>query len=136
MAHAKLSHEQLELQVYTENKQAIAFYRKQGFTVEREQTDEHTGHREFVMVYSRGAITQKWHFISPGEKYQSKYLLLHPQIFNLSLIHIFMRLVLSGYENREIAQIMDSSVNSIKTLKYGAIRKLREYFNSGDYEIG
>lgn len=59
MAHAKLSHEQLELQVYTENEQAIAFYRKQGFTVEREQTDEHTGHREFVMVYSRGTITQK-----------------------------------------------------------------------------
>ncbi len=47
-----------------------------------------------------------------------------------------MRLVLSGYENREIAQIMGISVNSIKTLKYGAIRKLREYFNSGDYEIG
>ena len=47
-----------------------------------------------------------------------------------------MRLVLSGYENREIAQIIGISVNSIKTLKYGAIRKLREYFNSGDYEIG
>lgn len=47
-----------------------------------------------------------------------------------------MRLVLSGYENREIAQIMGISVNSIKTLKYGAIRKLREYFNSGNHEIG
>lgn len=42
-----------------------------------------------------------------------------------------MRLVLSGYENKEIAQIMGISVNSIKTLKYGAIRKLREYFTSG-----
>lgn len=53
MAHAKQLHDQLELQVYAENGQAIAFYRKQGFTIEREQTDEHTGHREFVMVYSR-----------------------------------------------------------------------------------
>ena len=46
-----------------------------------------------------------------------------------------MRLVLSGYENREIAQIMGISINTIKTLKYSAIRKLREYFNSGKYEI-
>ncbi len=47
-----------------------------------------------------------------------------------------MRLVLSGYENREIAQIMGISVNTIKTLKYAAIRKLREYFSSGNYELG
>ena len=46
-----------------------------------------------------------------------------------------MRLVLSGYENKEIAQTMGISVNTIKTLKYAAIRKLREYFNSGNYEI-
>ena len=46
-----------------------------------------------------------------------------------------MRLVLSGYENREIAQIMGISINTIKTLKYSTIRKLREYFNSGKYEI-
>ena len=41
-----------------------------------------------------------------------------------------MRLVLSGYENKEISQVMGVSVNTIKTLKYTAIRKLREYFDS------
>ncbi|MFR7808881.1 MAG: RNA polymerase sigma factor [Butyricimonas faecihominis] len=41
-----------------------------------------------------------------------------------------MRLVLSGYENKEISQVMGVSVNTIKTLKYAAIRKLREYFDS------
>ena len=46
-----------------------------------------------------------------------------------------MRLVLSGYENKEISQVMGVSVNTIKTLKYAAIRKLREYFNSNDYEL-
>ena len=54
---------------------------------------------------------------------------------NQALINRIMRLVLSGYENREIAQIMGISINTIKTLKYSAIRKLREYFNSGKYEI-
>ena len=46
-----------------------------------------------------------------------------------------MRLFLSGYENKEIAKVMGVSVNTIKTLKYSAIRKLREYFNSNDYEL-
>ena len=46
-----------------------------------------------------------------------------------------MRLILSGYENKEIAKVMGVSVNTIKTLKYSAIRKLREYFNSNDYEL-
>ena len=46
-----------------------------------------------------------------------------------------MRLILSGYENKEIAKVMGVSVNTIKTLKYAAIRKLREYFNSNDYEL-
>jgi RNA polymerase sigma-70 factor (ECF subfamily) len=39
-----------------------------------------------------------------------------------------MELVLSGYENQEIASEMEISINTVKTLKYTAIRKLREYF--------
>jgi len=39
-----------------------------------------------------------------------------------------IRLVLSGLENKEIARLLSISVNTVKTLKYGAIRKLREYF--------
>lgn len=39
-----------------------------------------------------------------------------------------IRLTLSGLENKEIARLLTVSVNTVKTLKYGAIRKLREYF--------
>ncbi|WP_065220686.1 MULTISPECIES: RNA polymerase sigma factor [Butyricimonas] len=42
---------------------------------------------------------------------------------------LIIRLVLSGYDNKEIARLIDVSINTVKTLKYGAIRKLREYFN-------
>ena len=41
-----------------------------------------------------------------------------------------MRLVLSGYENKEIAQVIGVSVNTIKTLKYSAMKKLKEYLIS------
>jgi RNA polymerase sigma-70 factor (ECF subfamily) len=46
-----------------------------------------------------------------------------------------MRLLLSGYENKEIALILGVSVNTIKTLKYGAIRKLRVYFLERDKRL-
>ncbi|MDE7073636.1 MAG: sigma-70 family RNA polymerase sigma factor [Odoribacter sp.] len=39
-----------------------------------------------------------------------------------------IRLVLSGYDNKEIAVLVNISINTVKTLKYGGIRKLREYF--------
>lgn len=39
-----------------------------------------------------------------------------------------MRLVLSGYDNKEIAILVNISLNTVKALKYGGIRKLREYF--------
>lgn len=39
-----------------------------------------------------------------------------------------MRLVLSGYDNKEIAVLVDISINTVKTIKYGGIRRLREYF--------
>ena len=41
-----------------------------------------------------------------------------------------MRLVLSGYDNKEIATLVNISLNTVKTLKYGGIRRLREYFLS------
>ena len=51
MAHAKKLKTRLELNVYQENTQAVSFYKRQGFKVSREQTDEATGHKEYVMVY-------------------------------------------------------------------------------------
>ena len=44
-----------------------------------------------------------------------------------------MRLVLSGYDNKEIAILVNISLNTVKTLKYGGIRKLREYFRSHQF---
>lgn len=41
-----------------------------------------------------------------------------------------MRLVASGYSNKEIAILVNTSVNTVKTLKYGGIRMLREYFEN------
>lgn len=37
-------------------------------------------------------------------------------------------LELSGKNMNEIAQLMDVSINTVRTLKYNAIRRLREYF--------
>ena len=64
-----------------------------------------------------------------------------PQIFNLfveeELTAIgqlpeqsarIIRLALSGLENKEISRLLKVSVNTVKTLKYSAIRKLREHF--------
>ena len=42
-----------------------------------------------------------------------------------------MRLVLSGYDNKEIAILVNISLNTVKTLKYGGIR--REYFLSHQF---
>ena len=39
-----------------------------------------------------------------------------------------MRLALSGYSNKEIALLVNVSINTVKTLKYSGVRKLREYF--------
>ncbi|MDR1273611.1 MAG: sigma-70 family RNA polymerase sigma factor [Odoribacteraceae bacterium] len=46
-----------------------------------------------------------------------------------------MRLLLAGHENKEISLILDVSVNTVKTLKYGAIRKLREYLLERDKRL-
>ena len=41
--------------VYAENTQALTFYKRQGFTITREQTDEQTGRQEFTMEYQQDA---------------------------------------------------------------------------------
>ena len=37
--------------VYAENTQALTFYKRQGFTVTREQTDEQTGRQELSLIH-------------------------------------------------------------------------------------
>lgn len=41
-----------------------------------------------------------------------------------------IRYALSGYNNKEISILLGISINTVKSMKYSAIRKLREYFNS------
>ena len=55
MPRIKLQHPELELNVYAENTQALTFYKRQGFTITREQTDEQTGRQEFTMKYQQDA---------------------------------------------------------------------------------
>lgn len=47
----KKIHDELELCVYAENRQAIRFYQKQGFRITGERTEETTGHTELLMIY-------------------------------------------------------------------------------------
>ena len=49
--HAKQRRAVLTLNVYKENKASHQFYLSQGFKVENEQVDYHTGHLEYVMYY-------------------------------------------------------------------------------------
>ncbi len=49
LAHARTLRSVLNLGVYKNNTASCAFYRAQGFVVIREQTDEQTGQREYLM---------------------------------------------------------------------------------------
>lgn len=51
LACCKERYEELTLHVYAENKQAVQFYQKHGFTVSEEQTDQETGKREYRMCW-------------------------------------------------------------------------------------
>ena len=47
----KEKYPKLTLHVYCENKKAIAFYEREGFVIEKEQTDGNTGEKEYEMVW-------------------------------------------------------------------------------------
>ncbi|OFY42726.1 MAG: RNA polymerase sigma-70 factor [Bacteroidetes bacterium GWF2_40_14] len=40
-----------------------------------------------------------------------------------------IRYALSGYNNKEIATLLGISINTVKSIKYSEIRKLRQYFD-------
>ncbi len=52
VAKAKSLRKKLNLTVYRENHKSIEFYKKCGFTIIKEQVDEHTGHIQILMVYN------------------------------------------------------------------------------------
>jgi putative acetyltransferase len=52
--YVKKSSPELSLQVYKRNPRAINFYRREGFFVSNEQTDEATGETEYGMKWVKG----------------------------------------------------------------------------------
>ena len=52
MEHVKKDLPHLHLSVYSKNKKAIDFYKKQGFEIQKEQTEPHTGEMETLMAYT------------------------------------------------------------------------------------
>lgn len=51
VAKSKQVRRNLRLTVYKANEKSVAFYKKCGFKIVKEQIDEHTGHPEFVMGF-------------------------------------------------------------------------------------
>ena len=44
--------DRLQLKVYQKNVRAMSFYQREGFTIQREQLDEFTGEKEYVMEWN------------------------------------------------------------------------------------
>ena len=53
IAKAKELHSVLKLTVYSKNTKSVKFYKHCGFEIVTEQTDEHTGETEFLMVFRK-----------------------------------------------------------------------------------
>lgn len=53
LSFVKKQYDTLLLQVYQMNKRAVKFYLREGFIVQKEQIDEATGKKEYVMVWKR-----------------------------------------------------------------------------------
>ncbi|MEG0320138.1 MAG: N-acetyltransferase [Niameybacter sp.] len=51
--YAKEQYDKLSLSVYHRNRKAYLFYTRQGFVVEKEQVDENTNEKEYVMEWRR-----------------------------------------------------------------------------------
>lgn len=52
LSHLKISNAELTLNVYKKNHRAVDFYLRNGFKVQAEQLDEHTGEEEYVMHWA------------------------------------------------------------------------------------
>lgn len=103
----------------------------------------------FVMVrnaslnYLRGRKREEKRYLSlllETENEQELFNLLVEEEYNQLLISAInqlpkpnarvIRYALSGYNNKEIALLLGISINTIKSMKYSSIRRLREYFSN------
>lgn len=53
LAHCQSLYDRLTLRVYVENTRAVGFYRRNGFAVCKEQTDQGTGRAEYAMSWTK-----------------------------------------------------------------------------------
>lgn len=53
LEYCKDLYSKLDVAVYLDNKQAIDFYKKQGFSFKKEQTNKDSGHIEVIMTWSK-----------------------------------------------------------------------------------
>lgn len=53
LEYVKMEKEQLSLEVYQKNERAMQFYQREGFEITREQVDENTGEKEYVMSWEK-----------------------------------------------------------------------------------
>lgn len=51
--YAKKMEKELALSVYAKNGKAFAFYKREGFTVSKEDSDEETGEKEYMMKWEK-----------------------------------------------------------------------------------
>lgn len=51
----KQKREKLELNVYAKNRRAIRFYEREGFCIQKEDTDAETGEKEYCMLWIKQA---------------------------------------------------------------------------------
>lgn len=51
--YAIKEYKNLSLAVYKDNKKAVVFYNKKGFNIAKEQVDEDSGFKEYIMEYSK-----------------------------------------------------------------------------------
>lgn len=107
---------------------------------------EHIDHYMYMLVHN---LSLEW---LRNRKMQEKYLLAHPvkEVNNFNIIvetdvalqiiaeieklpprsKLVMELAFQGFDNQQIAETMQISVNSVKTLKYKSIDKLKAIFSS------
>lgn len=89
-------------------------------TVKREQTRHSIFTQENEIDYSDEVIFEKTLQEEVGERLDYALKQLPPQTQKI------IKMSLTGLKNRDIALTLGISVNSVKTLKYSAIRKIRE----------
>lgn len=53
LEHCRSLYSKLKLGVYTENQVAVGFYTKNGFIIEKEQTNDDSGFTEYVMSWTK-----------------------------------------------------------------------------------